>query len=160
MTRIFSCLLDGSLVWSENDIKSDGNPIIFLGNAMEIPWLDLSQNPCHVSAWETSKTWINDMESSWNFMSILTKLPSICYMKWRGISVRIHVIFFTGLWSDTHFALFSFQFFYFPNPNSKFFAFLSWISFQNDQNSSDFRFHTILWFLGQEFLKKGNKSVI
>ena len=35
VTRILSYLFDGSLV--ENDIKSDGNPIIFLANAMEIP---------------------------------------------------------------------------------------------------------------------------
>ena len=34
VTWIFSCLFDGSLV--ESDIKSDGNPIIFLVNAMEI----------------------------------------------------------------------------------------------------------------------------
>ena len=34
---IFSCLFDGSLVWFENEIKSGGNPIIFLVNAMEIP---------------------------------------------------------------------------------------------------------------------------
>ena len=33
--RIFSWLFDGSLV--ENDPKSDGNPIIFIANAMEIP---------------------------------------------------------------------------------------------------------------------------
>ena len=29
VTRIFSCLLDGSLVWSENETKSYGNPILF-----------------------------------------------------------------------------------------------------------------------------------
>ena len=34
---ISSCLFDGSLVWFENDPKSDENPIIFLANAMEIP---------------------------------------------------------------------------------------------------------------------------
>ena len=39
MTWIFSRLFDGSLV--ENDIKSNGNPIIFFANAMEIPWLEL-----------------------------------------------------------------------------------------------------------------------
>ena len=33
VTRVFSCLFDGSLV--ENDTKSDGNPIIFLA---QIPW--------------------------------------------------------------------------------------------------------------------------
>ena len=32
---IFYCLFDGSLV--ENDTKSDGKSIIFLGNAMKIP---------------------------------------------------------------------------------------------------------------------------
>ena len=57
---IFSCLFDGSLV--ENDTKSDGNPVIFLANAIEIPWLELVQNPCHVPAWRTNKIWINDME--------------------------------------------------------------------------------------------------
>ena len=36
VTRIFSCLFDGSLVWFENETKSDGNPIIFLANAMQI----------------------------------------------------------------------------------------------------------------------------
>ena len=35
VTRTFSRLFDGSLV--KNDTKSDGNPIIFLVNAMEIP---------------------------------------------------------------------------------------------------------------------------
>jgi len=34
---IFSCLFGGSLVWFENETKSDGNLIIFLANAMEIP---------------------------------------------------------------------------------------------------------------------------
>ena len=51
VTRIFSCLSDGSLVWFENDTKSDRNPIIFLANPMEITWLELVQNPCHVPAW-------------------------------------------------------------------------------------------------------------
>ena len=37
VTWIFSCLFDGSLVWFENETKSDGKPIIFLANAMEIP---------------------------------------------------------------------------------------------------------------------------
>ena len=32
----FSCLFDGSLVWFENETKSDENPISFLVNAMEI----------------------------------------------------------------------------------------------------------------------------
>jgi len=35
VTRIFSRRFDGSLV--KNEIKSDGNPIIFLANAVEIP---------------------------------------------------------------------------------------------------------------------------
>ena len=34
---IFSCPFDGSLVWFENETKSDGNPIIYLANAIEIP---------------------------------------------------------------------------------------------------------------------------
>jgi len=34
--RIFLSF-DGSLVWFKNETKSDGNPIIFLANAMEIP---------------------------------------------------------------------------------------------------------------------------
>ena len=37
VTRIFSCLVDGSLVGFKNEAESDGNPIIFLANAMEIP---------------------------------------------------------------------------------------------------------------------------
>ena len=48
VTGIFSCLFDGSLVWFENETKSDGNLIIFLANDMEIPRLELFQNPCHV----------------------------------------------------------------------------------------------------------------
>ena len=56
---IFSCLFDGSLV--QNEAKAHGNPIIFLPNVMKIPWLELVQNPCHISAWETNETWINDM---------------------------------------------------------------------------------------------------
>ena len=75
VTGIFSCHIDGSLVWFENYPKSDGNPIIFLVNALEIPWLELIQNPCHYRAWRTSKTWIIDKESSWNSVWIWTKLP-------------------------------------------------------------------------------------
>ena len=41
VTRMFSCLLDGSLI--KNGVKSDGNPIIFLANAMEIHDLNLSK---------------------------------------------------------------------------------------------------------------------
>ena len=44
VTRIFSCPFDSYLV--ENETKSDGNPVIFLANAMKIPWLELVQNPC------------------------------------------------------------------------------------------------------------------
>ena len=76
----------------------DGNLIIFLENAMKIPWLELFQNSYHVPAWKTSKTWINDREKSLNLVSILTKLPLICDVKWHEISMRIHVKFFTGLW--------------------------------------------------------------
>ena len=39
LTRVLSCLFDGSLF--ENNTKSDGNPIIFIANAMKIPWLDV-----------------------------------------------------------------------------------------------------------------------
>ena len=46
-----------------------GNPIIFLANAMEIPWLELVHNPCHVLAWTTNGIWINDMELSRNLYS-------------------------------------------------------------------------------------------
>ena len=60
MTGIFSCPFDVGLV--ENETKADGNPIIFLGNAMELPGLELVQNRYHVPAWKTIKTWINDME--------------------------------------------------------------------------------------------------
>ena len=60
VTWSFSCLFDGSLV--ENDTKSDGNPVIFLANAVEILWLELVQNPCHVPAWKTNETWMNKME--------------------------------------------------------------------------------------------------
>ena len=104
VTGISSCHFDGSLVWFENETKSQtGNPIIFLANAMEIPWLELIQNPCHYRVWKTNNTWINDMESSWNWGSIWTKPPpnqtkSSCDEKlaWHGISSRIHVTFFTG----------------------------------------------------------------
>ena len=53
----------------ENETKFDGNIIIFLANVMEIPWLELAQNPCHVLAWKTIEIWINDMEFPWEFMS-------------------------------------------------------------------------------------------
>ena len=86
VTRIFSCLFDCSLV--ENDFKSDRNPTIFLINAMEIPWLELVQNPCHVPAWTTNKIWINDMETSSNLAWISTKLPSICDMKFPRYFIR------------------------------------------------------------------------
>ena len=75
--RIFSCLFDGSLV--ENKTKSV-RVIIFLRNAMDMPWLELVQNPCHVPACNANKTWINDMEYSWNLVWIWTKLPWICNM--------------------------------------------------------------------------------
>ena len=39
---------------------------------MEIPWLGLVQNPCHVPAWTTNNDWINDTESSWNLVWIWT----------------------------------------------------------------------------------------
>ena len=76
-------------VWS----KMRPNPI-FLANASEIPWLDLIQNPCHVPAWKTS---IKPGKITWNLVWIWTKLPSICDMKWHGISMRIHAACFTGM---------------------------------------------------------------
>ena len=97
VTEICSCLFDGSLVWFENETKSDGNSVIFLANLIKIPWLGLVHNSSHVLAWKTNKTFINYMEKSWNLVWIWTKLPSIyCDMKWHGISMRIHVTFFTG----------------------------------------------------------------
>jgi len=90
--RIFSCLLYASM--AVNETKYEENPIIFLANALEIPWLDLVHNPCHVSAWKTNETWINDMEYSRNLVWILAKLPEICDRIWHGILMRIHVIFF------------------------------------------------------------------
>ena len=73
-------------------------PSFVVANAMEIPWLELVQNPCHVPAWKTNRTWINDMEWSWNLVSISTKLSLNCDMKWHGISMRIiHVTFCTGI---------------------------------------------------------------
>ena len=36
VTPIFSRYFDGSLVWFENETKSDGNPIILLANSMEM----------------------------------------------------------------------------------------------------------------------------
>ena len=62
VTWIFSCLFEkSSSVWFENETKSNGNRIMFLGNAMEIPWLELVQNPCHVPAWKKNPNWINDI---------------------------------------------------------------------------------------------------
>ena len=46
-------LLSFNLV--ENDTESDGNSIIFWANAMEIPWLEVIQNSCHVPAWKKLK---------------------------------------------------------------------------------------------------------
>ena len=45
---------------------------------------------------KTCETWINDMEWSRNKVWMLTKLPLIYGSEWRGISMRIHVTFFTG----------------------------------------------------------------
>ena len=61
----FLIFFDGGLV--ENDIKSDGNPIIFLAIAIKIPRLELVQNPRHVLAWKANKTWTNDMEFGVDF---------------------------------------------------------------------------------------------
>ena len=93
VTRIFSCLFDGSLV--ENETKSDGNPITFLANATKIPWLELFQNPSHIPACKTNKAWTSDMEQSWNLVSISTKLLSIFGMKWHVVFMKIRVTFFT-----------------------------------------------------------------
>ena len=35
-------------------LEFDVKLIIFLANAMEIPWLELVQNPCHIWAWTTN----------------------------------------------------------------------------------------------------------
>jgi len=37
VTWIFSCLFAGSWVWFENETKYDGNPVVFIANAVEIP---------------------------------------------------------------------------------------------------------------------------
>ena len=42
VTRMLSCLFDGSLVWFGNETKSDGNPIIFLAIAMKFHDLNFS----------------------------------------------------------------------------------------------------------------------
>ena len=64
-----------------------GNPIIFWANAMEIPWLDLVQNLHHVPAWKINKTWVNDMESSWNLLWIWAKPPPsrVVTRNWRDM---------------------------------------------------------------------------
>ena len=74
-------------IWSKMRPNSGEIPSFFLSNAVEIPWLELAQNPCHVPAWKPYKTWINDMQSSWNLVFIWTKrkLPSICDGTWHGI---------------------------------------------------------------------------
>ena len=56
-----------------HQIRWKSNPAIFLAHAMEIPWLELVQSPYNVSALKTGKTWLNDMESSWNLVWIWTK---------------------------------------------------------------------------------------
>ena len=81
VTGIFCCIL------VENETKSDGNPSIFLVNAMEIPWLGLVQNLCHVPAWKTNTTSINDIEFSWKFHVIS------CQNKSKGSLVQIHTKF-------------------------------------------------------------------
>ena len=88
----FFMFFDSNLVG--NETKSNGNPVIFLANPRKLPWFELVQNPCHVWAWKSNKTWINYMEKPWNSVSVLTKLSSICDMKWHEISVRIYVTFF------------------------------------------------------------------
>ena len=86
---IFLCLFAGRLV--ENEPKSNGNPIIFLANTKEIPWLELVQNPYHVPAWKTNKTWINDISHiSWNLESIWTKLPPNQVELWFEITWNFH----------------------------------------------------------------------
>ena len=74
VTGISSCLFDGSLV--ESDTKSDENPIIFLANAMEIPWHELVQNPCHVFEWK---------------MEIEMELKQIKLDEWHGIVMEFGV---------------------------------------------------------------------
>ena len=86
VTHIFLCLFNGSLV--KNETKYDENPIIFVANAVEIPWLELVQNPCHFWARQTNKTCMNDVALSLNSVYI-------CDMKWHEVFTRIHVTFFT-----------------------------------------------------------------
>ena len=81
---IFSHLFDWQFGWFRTwDQIRTGNPIILLENAMEIPWLGLTQITCHVPAWKTNKTWINDMETSWNLVWIWTKPPPDQVELWR-----------------------------------------------------------------------------
>ena len=76
VTGIFSFF---TAIWS----KITSNPIIFLANAMETPWLELVQNPCHAWARRTNKIWTNDMEWSWNLVWIWSKLPPISEITWN-----------------------------------------------------------------------------
>ena len=48
-----------TVVWTKMASNLIEIPLIFLANAMKIPRVELVQNPCHVSACKTNKTWIH-----------------------------------------------------------------------------------------------------
>ena len=70
--------------------KYNGNLTIFLQNSMKIPWLELVQNPCHVWAWKTNKTYINDigivMAFSVNFDQTAVDLSHDMKFSWESMS--------------------------------------------------------------------------
>ena len=78
---VFSCLFDGSLIchrtWDQIRRKYHHFLSKYHGNSMT--WTCPKSMSCSIM--ENNKTWINDMETSWNLVSMRTKLPSICDMK-------------------------------------------------------------------------------
>ena len=102
VTRIFSCLFNGSLV--KNETQSDGNPIIFLANVMEIPCHFMSQIdgslssnlttnsvtiPCHLSSFYLFSMLEHDMD----FGQVqVMEFHRICYEN-DGISIGFGLIF-------------------------------------------------------------------
>ena len=92
VTRILPCLFDGS-VFENDQIRWTAQH--FLTKCRRNSMTRTCPKSMSCLRMGKNKTWINDMESSWNLMSIWIKLPLICDI-WHGIPIRIHVTCFTG----------------------------------------------------------------
>ena len=85
----FLMSFDDSLL--KNDSKSDGSPTMFLENAVEIPWLELVQNPCHVLAWKTNKTCIKEIEFGMDLDQTAVDLRH--EMAWNSYENPCHIFY-------------------------------------------------------------------